>query len=75
MAKTLATTCWVEIIHKKEFDKVVLDKNVKAFVVYIALLISKMLIYLAWKVQITLLVVEKIFVLVEYSDFTNIFLK
>lgn len=38
LVKTLLTTKQVEIIDKKEFVKVMLDKNSKTFIVYIAAL-------------------------------------
>ena len=45
--KTLSTTCWIEFINKKKFAKVVLDENVKVFVVNMVLLTLKITIYLA----------------------------
>ena len=35
-AKALPTTKWVELINKKEFAKVALDKKSETFVIYIA---------------------------------------
>ena len=45
--KALATTRKVELIDKKEFAKVALDENIKAFVVHVSCLSlgSKMTIY------------------------------
>ena len=37
-AKTLPTISWVELIDKREFAKMALDKNFKIFVVHIATL-------------------------------------
>ena len=52
-----------------------MDKNIKAFVVHLNILDSKMMIHLAKKVQIALLLDKKVTVLAEYSDFANIFLE
>lgn len=52
-----------------------LDKNIKAFVVYISTLISNMTIYLACNAQIASLFVKKVTVLAKYSDFANVFSK
>ena len=73
--KTLPTTCWVEFINQKEFTKAVLDENVKAFVVYVAFLTSKMLIHPAQKAQIALLIAKEVIVPAEYSDFADVFSK
>ena len=43
--KSLPTTRRVKLIIKKEFAKAALDKNIKAFVVYVAFFTSKMLIH------------------------------
>ena len=47
--EALPTIRCIELIDKKEFTKAALDENVKAFVVHMAFLILKMVIYLAWK--------------------------
>ena len=61
IAKALPTTKQVEIINKKKFTKIVLDKNVKAFVMHVtSLSLNSMSIYLVQKAQITLLVIEKV---------------
>lgn len=52
-----------------------LDKNIEAFKIHITLVTSKILIYLAWKTQITSLLAQKIIVLTKYLDFIAIFLK
>ena len=52
-----------------------MDKNTKIFVVYIALLISKITIYQAWKAQIALFIIKKVIILAKYTDFANLFLK
>lgn len=49
MAKALPTIWQVEIINKKEFAKAVMDKNIRTFLMYIASLLFKILIYLAKK--------------------------
>lgn len=45
-AKTLLTIKQIEFINKKRFFKVVLDKNIEIFIIYMALFnIAKMLTY------------------------------
>ena len=73
--EALPTTCWVELIDKKELAKAVLDENIKAFVVHLASLTSQMSIYSAREAQIALLIAEKVTVPAEYSDFADIFSK
>lgn len=76
MAKALATIQQVEIFDKKEFAKRALDKNVEAFVIYVASLsLGQMTIHLAWEAQFALLVVEEVIVIAEYSDIADVFLK
>ncbi len=38
VAEALSTTCWIQLIDKKEFAKVTLDENSKTFVKYVAIL-------------------------------------
>ena len=52
-----------------------MDKNVKAFMVYVALITSKISIYLARKAQIALLIAKEVTVPAEYSDFADVFSK
>ena len=52
-----------------------LDENFEAFIVYMALFISKIIIHLVCKALMALFIIEKIFVLAKYADFANIFLK
>ena len=52
-----------------------LHENIKVFVVYVASLTSKILIYLDCKDQIALFITKKITIPAKYSDFTNIFSK
>ena len=73
--KTLPTTRWVKLINKKEFAKVILDENVKAFVVYMASFTLKMLIYPARKTQIALFMAKRVTVTAEYLNFANVFSK
>ena len=47
--EALLTTCWVKLIDWKKFAKVVLDKNIEVFVMYISSLRLKMTIYPAKK--------------------------
>lgn len=76
--KVLPTTKYIDLINKKEFAKTVLGKNIKAFVVLVILFnFGKliMLIYLAKKIQITLLIAKKVKILIKYLDFSEIFLE
>ena len=52
-----------------------LDENVGAFIVHVALLISKMTIHPAREAHIALLLGKKVTVSAEYVDFVNLFLK
>ena len=52
-----------------------MDKNVKAFMVYLAFFNSKMLIHPAGKAQIALLIAKNVSVPAEYSDFADVFSK
>ena len=63
--KALLTTQQVEIINRKKFAKVVLDKSVKIFIVYITFFTLKS-IHLAYKVQIDSLFFKKVTVLAKY---------
>ena len=76
-AEALLTTQRVELIDKKEFAKVTLDKNIETFMVYVNFLSQglRMTIHLAKKVQIFLLIVKKISILAKYLDFANVFLE
>lgn len=49
--------------------------NKKAFVMNVAYLGAKILIYLAKKAKIALLLAKKVSVLIEYANFSMIFLK
>ena len=76
IAKALPTTKQVEIINKKTFTKMALDKNIEAFVVYItSFSLNLILIYLAWEVYIVLLIIKKVKILIKYLDFLNVFLE
>lgn len=63
------------MIDWKKFAVVALAPEKEAFIVHMAYLGSKMLIYLAQKPQIALLLGKKIFVFEKYADFSNIFSK
>lgn len=54
IAKGLSTTSRIELINKKEFARVVLDKNSEIFVMYISTL-KAITIYLSLVAQITTL--------------------
>lgn len=73
--EALFTTKKIQIINQKEFVKVALDPNQKAFIVHIAAFTLKMTIYPSRQAQIASLKIIKIVVIVpaEYSDFTNVF--
>lgn len=51
MVEALSIICQIKIIYKKGFIKMVLDKNVEIFVMYIVFLFldSKITIYQTWK--------------------------
>ena len=66
----------MEIINKKQLNKVALDENVKAFVVHvISFSLNSMPIYSAQKVQIVLLVIEEVQIPSKYLDLSDIFLE
>ena len=66
----------MKTINKKEFTKVELDKNVKAFIIYKTFFnLNLMSIHPAHKVRISLLVAKKVKIAHKYLDFLNIFLK
>ena len=52
-----------------------MNENVEAFVIYMTLLTLEIIIHLAKKAQIALLITEKVIVLVDYLDYTNVFPK
>lgn len=61
MIQVLLTTKLIKLIDKKKFDKATFNKNIKTFIVYVIVLnFSSILIYLAKKMQITLLLAKKI---------------
>ena len=66
----------VEIIDKKKFAKIILDKNVKAFVMYIIFLsLNLILINLAKKAKIATLITKKVKISTDYSEFLDVFLE
>lgn len=52
-----------------------IDENVKAYIIHIAFLIFKILIYLTQKAQITLLLAKKVIIPIKYLNYANIFSK
>lgn len=53
-----------------------LNENIEVFVLYIISFSLRLItIYLAQKAQIALLIAKKVIIPVQYSDFTNVFLK
>ena len=73
--KALPTTRCVKLIEQKKFAKAALNENIEAFVVHISFLELRMTIYPARKAQLALLLAKKVTVLVEYSDFADVFLE
>lgn len=66
----------IELIHRKEFAKIVLDENVEAFIVQMTSLNLrklKMSIHPPRKTQITLLFAKKLKIPAEYLDFSDVF--
>ena len=52
-----------------------MDENVEDFVVYVSSIALRITMYQARKAQLALLLVEKVTVLTEYSDFAYVFLE
>ena len=73
--EVLPTTRRGKPINQKEFAKVELDENIKAFMVHVSCLGSKMTIHSARKAQLALLLAKKVTVLAKYLDFADVFLK
>ena len=73
--EALPTTKRVEIIAKREFVAAALNADKETFVLYIAALAEPTTkpIYPSCQAKIALLISEKIEVLTEYSNFSNIF--
>lgn len=71
----MPTTKQVQIIDKKEFAIAVLDPTKVVFVVHMTYLGSKILIYLARKALEDLLVAEIVVIVIEYSDYVDVFLE
>lgn len=63
----------MEVINKKDFIKVVLNKKIKAFVIYLSYLSVKSMIIYSTR-EIALLLIKKTTMLAEYADDTYIFL-
>lgn len=64
----------MKIINKKKFPKVVLNENVKPFVIYVTFFIL-IIIYLFQEIQIALLLFDKVIILDKYLDYLDVFLK
>lgn len=64
-----------ELINKKEFPQIALNKNVKTFIIYITTLLE-ILIYLSRKTWFGFLLADEAFtkIFTKYLDFANIFL-
>lgn len=62
------------MIKKKKFVKIVLNNNIKVFVIYITSFnYSLQIIYLVKKTLIILLFAKKIKIFTKYFDFLNVF--
>lgn len=72
--KTFLITCGIKFINMIKFAKIALDKNIKAFMMYINGFVARMIFYLAQKVYISLLMVEKFNIFAKCSDFSKILL-
>ena len=73
ITKTLPTTKQVELINKKKFAKVALDKKSETFFIHMALLNLIPGIYPDRTAQITSLLIKKVRIPDKYSDFANVF--
>lgn len=69
----MLTTCLIKLIKKNKFIEAILDENVKSFMPYINSLAAKISINLAKKGKIYLLLIEKITIPPDYSDFADVF--
>ena len=66
----------MKIINNKKFTKAALDKNIKAFVIYMIFFsLNSMTIHTDQKAQIALLVIKEAHILLKHSDFLDIFIK
>ena len=74
-AETLPTTKKVEIINKREFAAAALNEDNETFVVYVAALaeLTTMPIHPSRQAQVAPLTSEETGILIEYSNFSNIF--
>lgn len=73
--EALLTTKQIQIIDLKKLTTAVLIIEKKVFLIKIAYLESKTLIYLVYKAQIALRLAKKITIFKKYSDFSDIFFK
>ena len=73
--KALPTTKCVELVGKKEFAAATFDPEYETFIVYLASLNLVLKIYLDREAQIASLSNDKVKILDEYLDFTNVFLE
>lgn len=75
-AETLPTTKKVQPTDKRNFIKVEFNENIEASVIYVSSLSMGLItIDLGWEAQITLLITEKVPVLIENTNFIDVFLK
>lgn len=73
--EALLTTKQIQIIDLKKLTTAVLIIEKEAFLIEIAYLESKTLIYLVYKAQIALRLAKKITIFKKYSDFSDIFFR
>ena len=74
-AEALPTTKQAELINKKEFAKVALDKNGETFVMHVVSLNLAPGIHPDREAQIVFLLTKKVKILDKYLDFTDVFLE
>ena len=66
---------WVEVINKKKWVRRVLNENIKAFIIYMDSVTSKIIIHLDKKGQIALLITKKVNISPKYLDYAIVFSK
>ena len=71
--EALTTTKHIELINKKEFAKAALDEKSETFVIHVTFPNLVPRIHLDKAAQIASLLTEKVKILDEYSDFTDVF--
>lgn len=72
--KILLITIKVNIINKKNFANIIINKNIEIFIVYMVFF-TLITMYQVSKVLINLLLVEKVIILHKYLNYFDIFFK